>query len=707
MAKENLPIVPANNEAELHVASETTLVAEPEQEATHSGLNVHDILFTLFRHKWKIIFFGLIGLAVAAAIYVLVPPVYESEAKLLVRYVVDRSAVDGLDPQVKTPSPENSTLINSEVQILTSSDLVHQVAESIGPAKLLPDSPNPTVESAVAYIYANLNVSVVKDTNIISVIFTSTNPRLTMPVVQELVKQYFDKHLEVHRSTGAFDFVKQEAAELKKELAQTEADLRVLREGAGIISLTETKSDLAIELGKTQQELDTAEADLAVQETRVTDLAKTSSAAENKPAKTPAQPQPVSAEIVQKYQSLIAMLAGLQKSQSELLSRYTPQNPIVKTKQTQIESLEKQCVELENQYPGLLSTASIPTSTSIEGIQTFQTNIESEGALLAGLKTKVAALKARMSNLQTRVKTISDVAPRIEELERKAEVEEINYKHSEASLEKARIDETLDPSRMPNISIVQKASSPSTVKRNIEKVVVGIAGAGFALGIGLALLIELLLDPTIKRSLELENRLHIPLLITIPFLSGAHRQLRLWDGKGNPENGDGDTWEKEAGQTGTQALIRPFCEAIRDRLGVFFEVNNMAFKPKLIGVTSLAKSAGSSSIATGLTDALVEFCEGNKVVLVDKPMASKRFYDQITEFKRSDLDYVVFDMPSLGDTSSTVPLAGFMDTILLVVEAEKSNRQAVKRAYAQLASRTKVSVIFNKSRSYGPKWLES
>jgi len=94
------------------------------------------------------------------------------------------------------------------------------------------------------------------------------------------------------------------------------------------------------------------------------------------------------------------------------------------------------------------------------------------------------------------------------------------------------------------------------------------------------------------------------------------------------------------------------------------------------------------------------------VLLVDKPVTPKRFYNMLTDFRASDLDYVVFDMPSLGDTSSTLPLAGFMDTVLLVVEAEKSNREAVKRAYAQLSAKTNVSAVFNKSRSYGPKWLD-
>jgi Mrp family chromosome partitioning ATPase len=124
-----------------------------------------------------------------------------------------------------------------------------------------------------------------------------------------------------------------------------------------------------------------------------------------------------------------------------------------------------------------------------------------------------------------------------------------------------------------------------------------------------------------------------------------------------------------------------------------------------VAVTGLASNAGASTLAAGLASALSEEAEG-RVLLVDKLLSPKRFYSMLTEFKSSELDYVVFDMPSLGDTSATLPLAGFMDTVLLVVEAGKSNPDAVKRAYTQLAAKTKVSVVFNKSRSYGPKWLE-
>jgi Mrp family chromosome partitioning ATPase len=131
----------------------------------------------------------------------------------------------------------------------------------------------------------------------------------------------------------------------------------------------------------------------------------------------------------------------------------------------------------------------------------------------------------------------------------------------------------------------------------------------------------------------------------------------------------------------------------------------MTHKPKLVAVTGLSKNAGASTLAAGLAETLSDTSEG-KVLLVDKPVAPKRFYDMLSEFKAGELDYVVFDMPSLGDTSSTLPMASFMDKVLLVVEAEKSNSESIKRAYSQLVAKADVSVIFNKSRSYGPKWLE-
>jgi hypothetical protein len=44
-----------------------------------------------------IVILALLGLAAAAAVYFFYPPVYQSQAKLLVRYVLDRSAIDSIE----------------------------------------------------------------------------------------------------------------------------------------------------------------------------------------------------------------------------------------------------------------------------------------------------------------------------------------------------------------------------------------------------------------------------------------------------------------------------------------------------------------------------------------------------------------------------------------------------------------------------------
>ena len=63
-------------------------MSQPKPAAPPPGLNVQDILYVLFKHKWKILLCAAIGIGAAAAVFFRSPTVYESQAKLLVRYVV-------------------------------------------------------------------------------------------------------------------------------------------------------------------------------------------------------------------------------------------------------------------------------------------------------------------------------------------------------------------------------------------------------------------------------------------------------------------------------------------------------------------------------------------------------------------------------------------------------------------------------------------
>src|SRR5213080_1617246 len=106
----------------------------------HSGMHLSDILFALFKRKRTIVLCAVVGIIAAAAFYFFYPPVYESQAKLLVRYVLERSAIDPVEAEKAgtASSNEGDRVIGAEMEILTSWDLAMQVAQAIGPQRLLP-----------------------------------------------------------------------------------------------------------------------------------------------------------------------------------------------------------------------------------------------------------------------------------------------------------------------------------------------------------------------------------------------------------------------------------------------------------------------------------------------------------------------------------------------------------------------------------------
>jgi polysaccharide biosynthesis transport protein len=735
-------------------------IPEVQTTASHSGIGAPEILSAIFKHKGKIIICTLIGLIAAAAVFFFYPRRYQSEAKLLVRYVLDRNPVDPVDNSTSTTGFGKTTenVINSEVEILESWDLAVQVAQAIGFKKLVPEMGDAANENAAAYVVnGGLEVQTRKGSDILFVSYTNSDPNLTTLVLNELVNRYFVRHLEVHRSANAFDFVSRQTDQVRARLNETDDALKNLKTKAGVTSIADNTGTMSADVIKMEDAYLAAEAELAEQTARVKEIEATLGATSVEAPANSGSPKPTSlpspsshlpatANVVQQYQSLLKRLEQVRQADLDLLSRYTPQSDVVKLNRLELAKLENEKREMEKKTPDIATQGGTSGSSDAGPL-----DVTAERARLAGTKAKAETLKSRLTE---KVKQLSDVGAQIADLERRKELEEANYKYFEGAVEKARIDEALDPSKMPNISAVQRPSPPMIVSGKRNKIALALAGSGLALGIAFALLKEILLNNTMKRPLELESQLRAPVLLTIPHtrvngrLPGSGRKkLRDKNENGQEDHSAIAPWDVDH-------FIRPYSEAIRDRLGLYFKLNGMTHKPKLVGVTGFSEGAGTSTLAAGLAAALSEMGDG-KVLLVDvnvgsedvhpffkgksahsltaalqssagmasaadglylatvspqnetpMPLALKKFFDLMPNLKTSDFDYIIFDMPPLSQTSPTLGMAGFMDKTLVIVEAEKSGRDFVKRGYAELiAARANVSVVLNKFRSYGPKCL--
>src|SRR5207253_9143519 len=117
----------------------------------------------------------------------------------------------------------------------------------------------PTKEDAARTIASGLSLTTHKGSNIIFASYKNRDPELATLVLSELVNRYFNKHLEVHRSAGAFDFVTQQTDQVRARLNQTEEALKELKEKAGIISLADSTGALRPEVVRTEDQLHGAE----------------------------------------------------------------------------------------------------------------------------------------------------------------------------------------------------------------------------------------------------------------------------------------------------------------------------------------------------------------------------------------------------------------------------------------------------------------
>jgi len=740
-----------------------------QSQPSGATFGIHDIIYVIFKHKWKILLLSLLGFAAAYIFQKNQEPVYSSTAKLLVKYVIVRDEENTLQPGTRYGS---GYVLDTELEILKSTDLTLAVAESLGVAKILPKYPLASLADAAGTVSNGMEIFVTPGSNVIHINYSNSEKQLSTLILKEIVRQYFLKHLQIHRSPAAFELVAKQVEEARTKLKETETELDALRSQSGIISLAEATGFLTDQRTKTQGNLMEARADLAEAEASIKSFAASASAQESKDSKTPKTkadpPQALPAGALSEYKAILNLIDVLQKREMELKLKFKPGNRLLELSQSQLADYESRRQAMISRYPSLTSEL-VASEPNDRGAPSSYADSQ---ARLEAVKARVRVHTAHLEEIKEQFKEQYAIGAKVDVLVRDKQMEESEYRSLESNLKNAKVDLTLDPSRMPNIDIVQNPSEPlKAFPKSTQKIVLALAGGGMALGVGLAFLIELLFDRRVKRPIEILTRLQLPLMLSIPLIRNRDRggfmisngsaPARLGTGHSDPDESlsmperDRATLGKERKAS---HFILPYSETIRDRMIFNFEMNNIVHKPKLVAVTGLSAGAGASTIAAGLAKSFSEI-KGCKVLLVDlssfhpeesplfgelprqslnaalqianksdfKQSKQNLFYasalarrdesglstftpmqlfELLPKLQASDYDYIIFDMPTIDQTSRTLTMAGLMDKVLLVLDAENTSRDSLKWGYSELVKgKADVSCVFNKTRNHAPSWL--
>jgi len=665
-----------------------------EMENEESGPGIKDILKMLVRHWKMFVIMGLAGIISAGSLYFLSTPEYECQAKLMVRYLVERG---GIDQEMKSEikgTTYTASVINNEIEILKSWDLVRAVADDIGLARLVPNSPSPAAkELGARVVKKNLMVTPVRESNVIEISYRNKDRDLADQVLQKMINRYFDMHLTIHRSVGTGQFLEKRSMEVRERLQAIDEELNQLQADGGVMALGEKNLE-NIQKSKTEaiSNLLAAEADRAGQQARIQSLevllhGVNTSAELGKEVSSKAP----GVEVVTAYTQNLERLEALRKRSIEIRSKFAENNPVVQANQREIENLESRRLALAVKYPSLIVKTS-PTNPGAPPI-----DLDNERALLAQIEGRIGILKAHLEELDEQHRNLPENLRRIKDLERARQIEEENVRYFEDTIEKARLDGALDPSLIPNISVVQGVSPPVAVANGlITKLVLLLAGGGFALAAAIAFLIDFVIDRRVREPDELVNKMHLPLLLSIPFF------------RSGMEEGD----------------FRPYAAGLLAKL--FFSKASLSSKagPKLIGCTSIGEGAGVSTIAENLVAAsrwgtekalLIEvtasfngprepgefsggWIKKDRLRLSGESLTPKNIKVFMDQLKGTDYDIAIFDLPIVGTASPTFLLAGFLDEVLLIVDPTTAQRDSLKRSFEELAQvNPGVKCVFNKS----------
>jgi uncharacterized protein involved in exopolysaccharide biosynthesis len=450
----------------------------------------------LFKHK-RLITAVFLAIVLPVLIYLLVTPTkYVATAKVLVnssRDYLGLSPAAGANLLVISGSTET---INAEIQIIQSAELRKRLAKEMGRRSLAP-----------------LKAVPIKGSRLIGINFESSDPKFAVQAVNKAAELYLEQHLETHKIQGVEEFYDEQDKKLQMELTKAEAVLEEYEEREKIVDpehqLTSNLARLAVfetTLRNTESSIRESNEKIRALEAQLKDQKPAISGSEQ-----------VSVNPV--YDKMRDRLIQLQLERDSLLQRYTPSDRIVGDKEKEIGDLNKK----------LAVILSDPKSV-------WSTNPVHQGILnsLLTARADLPALEAKRASLVKQVATYSsDTA----ELKQKTFAydrlrQEVNARKGALALykkkaEEARISNAMDERKFGNVTIFERAASPLR-PAGFDPLLILLAAVIASLGIavGVPFAIEFC-NPALRNEIDLEERIGIPVLATIPDYRAAPKRNML------------------------------------------------------------------------------------------------------------------------------------------------------------------------------------
>jgi uncharacterized protein involved in exopolysaccharide biosynthesis len=474
--------------------------------------SMRDLAAVLFRQK-RTLLVSFLLVFVAVLFYGLVFPPYESQMKILLRHSRVDPVVAAIPSQAEFERESvTEEEVNSEAELLQDDQMLRAVVENTGLISeghswfwsLLGDNRDRQLARAARRIGKRLTVEPARKASLITATYDSSDPGQAAKVLRGLAAAYIERHHQVHRPSGAFDFFDQQLGQSRNSLEAAELELAEFNRDQGVIAAAQER-DFAL------QRLSEAQADLGQTEVAVAQNTERIRALQSKlnllPERTLTQIRNL--DNPQLLEKLKSRLLELELQRTALLTQYEPSYRLVQQVDDQIREA-KETIAAEEQSPMRDQTSDLEASHEWTKSELVKAQVEST-TLAAHLKAE----DALVFNYQQRAQWLGNQAIRQQRLVNDLKAAEEKYVLYLNKREESRIDDALDEGGILNVAIAEQPVVPVLPK--LSPLAFGFIAVGLAsvTGVSLAFAADYL-SPAFRTPDEIALYLGAPVLASLP-----------------------------------------------------------------------------------------------------------------------------------------------------------------------------------------------
>jgi uncharacterized protein involved in exopolysaccharide biosynthesis len=488
-----------------------------------TSFTARDFAAMAFRRSRTLLFcfFGILLGTMLAAIFM---PSYSAQTEILLRRQrVDPAASPEQGNGVTVSGTVTEEEINSEVELLHNQDVLRQVVLRCGldaPRTFLgyllaSKDPEKRIEHAMKKLDSSLTVEPLPKSNVIRVTYSSGNPKLAAQVLTVLDDVYLQKHEEVQRTPGQFQFFDKEAEKASADLASAEDRLKAFPEQSGTANPTLGRDITLQKVNDMNLSLSETQASIAESKKKIDALQQLANTTPTR-LTTQMRKQDDGPVLSQMKNTLLA----LEIKRSDLASKYQPDYPPLQELDREIADTR---AEIGREKPlSDITTDQNPAFGWIDS-ELVKAKAELRGYEAKAAETEKLAHEALASAQKLEVEGVEQA-----DLLRAAKTAEDRYLLYSRKKEDARITDAFDVQRILNVAVAEKPIVPSLPSMSL--LMYGLIGVFLAITVSSGTVFALeYFDPSFRTPSDVEEFSNRPVLAAVP---DENASLRLSSSRG-------------------------------------------------------------------------------------------------------------------------------------------------------------------------------